>query len=234
LFLVQGSGFKGLAVPNASCKRMKNRIIFFGILLAITTLYVGGCRRAGRWLVKEDVPAHADAMVLLMGGFPDRVLQAVDLYREGKAGRVIIVEESMGPFKKLEERGVSILSNSEQAANSLVTLGIPADSITILSGDAQSTLDEAIAVRDYLLLLSTSDTLLLVSSSEHMRRAAMIFMSAFRNTGKQVYVGCSPSTYTDFNADRWWRDKEGIQAVLTEYVKIGSFILVERKKFEVN
>jgi uncharacterized SAM-binding protein YcdF (DUF218 family) len=226
---------------------MKNRIIFFGILLAITTLYVGGCRRAGSWLAKKDMPAHADAMVLLMGGFPDRVLQAVDLYHEHKAGRVIIVEEGMGPFQSLETRllrqsadsagkgrGVSILSNSEQAANSLVILGIPADSITILRGDARSTLDEAVAVRDYMLLGSTADTLLLVSSSEHMRRATMIFRSAMKNIDHPVYIGCSPSSYSNFNAERWWRDKEGIQAVLSEYVKIGSFILFERKKFEVN
>src|SRR5659263_23109 len=91
---------------------MKNRICFFGILLIIAVLYVGGCRRAGSWLVKEDVPANADAMVLLMGSFPERVMQAVDLYHEGRADRLIIVHESMGPYELLESKGADIISTT--------------------------------------------------------------------------------------------------------------------------
>ena len=177
---------------------LKSRIIFFILLLSLAILYVGGCRRAGTWLVKEDVPAHADAMVILMGNFPDRVLQAADLYHEGRAGKLIIVEESMGPFSTLEARGANIISNTEQARNACIALGIPADSITVLPGDARSTLDEAIVVRDYLSRCATMDTLLLVSSSAHMRRASMIFRAALCDSETPVYIGCSPSTYSRF------------------------------------
>ncbi len=208
---------------------MKYRIYFFGILLIIGSLYIGGCRRAGTWLVKEDIPRHVDAMVMLMGGFPDRVLQAVDLYKEGTAGRLIIVEESMGPFSKLESRGADIISNTQQAKNSAIVLGIPADSITILPGEARDTKTEAIAVRNYLSVNNAIDTLLLVSSPSHMRRASMIFKAALRDSETPVYVGCSPSAYSNFSADRWWRDKEGIQTVLSEFVKIGSFVMFERR-----
>ena len=210
---------------------MKYRIRFFGSLLVIIILYVSGCRRAGAWLVREDVPEHADAMVLLMGGFPERVLQTVDLWHADRADRIIIVEESMGPFKRLEERGVSIISNSEQAANSLVTLGIPADSITLLPGNARSTLDEALVVRDYLAHSNSADTILLVSSATHMRRAYMIFNKAFKESDMPVYVGRSPSAWSSFNPDKWWRRKEDIQSVISEFVKIGSFVVFEKKKF---
>lgn len=186
----------------------------------------------GIWLVKDDAPAHADAMVILMGNIPDRVLQAVDLWHDGRADRIIIVEESMGPFHRLEERGVRIVSNSEQAANSLVTLGIPRDNITVLPGNARSTLDEARVVRDFIWRGSTVDTLLLVSSATHMRRASMIFRAVLRDSKTPVCIGSSPSAYTNFDAKHWWRSKEGIQTVLTECVKIGSFILFERSKLE--
>ena len=212
----------------------KSRIIFFSIPLLLAITYAGGCRRAGKWLVKEDVPQHADAMVLLMGSFPDRVLQAVDLWQEGRTDRVIIVEESMGPFKRLEERGVSIISNSEQAANSLVALGIPADSITVLPGDARSTLDEAMVVRGYLADSYTADTILLVSSASHMRRACMIFNKAFKESGMPVYVGCSPSAWSSFNPEKWWRRKEDVQSVMSELVKIGSFVVFEKKKYRAD
>ncbi len=181
------------------------------------------------WLVKEDVPPHADAMVLLMGSFPERVLEAADLYHEGRTNRLIIVEESMGEYRRLEARGVSVISTTDQARDAAVKLGIPVDSITVLPGDARSTLTEAIVVSNYLSDKPETDSLILVSSPAHMRRAYMIFKAAFRGSETPVYIGCSPSSYSDFNAEKWWRRKEDIQDVLSEFVKMGSFILVERR-----
>ena len=169
---------------------------FYWLLLV---LYVGSCRRAGSWLVKEDVPPHADAIVLLMGNFTDRVLQAADLYNAGRADRLIIVEESMGGYQGLLERGVDIISHTSQAVNSSVALGVPADSITVLPGDARSTLDEAVIVRRLSRNpIPVSDTLILVSSPYHLRRASMIFRhGAGRSRDTPVFVGCSGSGLYD-------------------------------------
>ena len=198
-------------------------------ILIITILYVGGCRRAGIWLVKEDVTGHADAIVILMGSFTDRVLETVDLYHQGKADRLLIVYESMGPYLLLESRGADVIRTTEQARDAAVALGVPVDSITMLPGEARSTLDEALIVRDYLKAKSDIDTLILVSSPAHMRRAMMIFRSAMKYAGIPVLVGCSPSAYTNFNPEKWVKNKEDIQIVLTEYLKITSFVLFERK-----
>jgi uncharacterized SAM-binding protein YcdF (DUF218 family) len=209
---------------------VKSRIIFFVILLVISLVYIGGCRRAGEWLVKDDRPSHADAMIMLMGGFSDRVLHASDLYREGISGRLFMVEDYMGPYRMLEERGVEIITNSEQVRNAAVHLGIPADSIEILPGEARSTLSEAMVVRDMLLRNTGIDTLLIVSSASHTRRARIIFSSVFRDTGVPVTVLSSPSSYTSFSASDWWKDKEGIQAVLSEYIKVASYLIFERRR----
>jgi len=210
--------------------RRKTRYIIFSIVLFTVT--IGGCRRAGRWLVKEERPPRADALVILMGSFPERVLQAYDLYYDGRADRIVIVEESMGPYQNLEERGVRIETNSEQAVRSLITLGVPADSITLLPGDARSTLDEAVAVRDFLYHKPGADTLILVSSAAHMRRAALIFNRALRSQPVPVTIGCSPSSYSGFNPDKWWRRKEDIQSVMSEYLKICSFLLFEKRELK--
>jgi len=203
------------------------------VLVALSAAYIGGCRRAGTWLVKESVPSHADALVLLMGNFTDRVLQTADLYRSGIADRVIIAEESMGGYKGLTDRGVKIISHTSQAVRSLVALGVPADSITILRGDARSTLDEAVIVRDYIGTNPGLDTLILVSSPYHLRRSSVIFGKAFKEAGLTVFTGTSGSgTYTGFDADRWWRSKEDIQHVLTEVIKIGSFVTVEGRRLK--
>lgn len=205
------------------------QIILF--LLFFTSAIAVGLN-SGKWLVKSDIPLHTDALVVLMGNFPERVLQANDLYHSGHADRIIIVEESMGPFRTLEEKGVNIETNSEQAVKSLVTLGVPADSIILLPGDARSTLDEAKAVRNYMSDKWPADTLLLVSSPAHMRRASLIFRVTFSHSVSPVYIGCSPSRYSDFNPHAWWRRKEDIQTVLSEYIKIISFVLFEQKQLK--
>lgn len=211
----------------------KSKTVFFLVLVALSAALIGGCRRAGTWLVKEKVPPHADALVLLMGNFTDRVLQTADLYGSGIADRVIIAEESMGGYQGLIDRGVKIISHTTQAVSSLVALGVPADSITVLPGDARSTLDEAVIVRQYLGANPEIDTIVLVSSPYHLRRASMIFDRAFEDAGLPVFTGTSGSgAYTDFDATRWWRTKEDIQHVLTEMVKIGSFITLEGRRLK--
>ncbi len=201
------------------------------ILILLATSITGFCR-AGRWLMEKDIPVKSDAIVLLMGNFPERVLEAADVYSNGLADRLIIVYESMGPYRELESRGASIVRTTDQARDAAVALGVPADSIIMLPGDARSTLDEAISVRDYLKLNPSVDTLILVSSPAHMRRAYMIFRAALRNSPQKIFVGCSPSSYSDFNPGKWWRRKEDVQSVLSEYVKIISFVLFEHRQLK--
>jgi uncharacterized SAM-binding protein YcdF (DUF218 family) len=194
---------------------MKPRTYIFCVVLLIITFCIGSCRKAGYWLVKEDV-------------------QAADLYKQEAVDKVIIVEESMGAFKVLEERGVNIISNTNQVHDAIITLGIPADSIIILPGDAASTQMEATIIREYLIEKPELDTLLIVSSVEHMRRAFMIFKTAFRKAGMPVTVLCSPSAYSSFDPKNWWKSKEGMQIVFLEYTKMAVFVLFESRKLGVN
>lgn len=206
-------------------------MVFIFLIIVVSAFYISGCRRTGHWLMKESVPAHADAIVLLMGSFPERVLEAVDLYHEGKSARLLIVYESMGPYQVLESRGADIIRTTEQARDAAIDLGVPADCITMLPGEARSTLDEAVAVSEFIKRNSDIDTLLLVSSPAHMRRAYMIFSRILRNTERPVYIGTSPSSYSSFNPDKWWRRKEDVQSVVSEMVKILSFLTIERREY---
>ena len=209
---------------------LRFKVLFLVIFLLLVLLFAGGCRHTGEWLAREDVPPHADAMVMLMGSFPERVLQAVDLYHEGIVDRLIIVYESMGAYQALEERGAKVIRTTQQARDAAVALGIPDSCITLLPGDARSTLDEALAIRDYLAGKSETDTLVLVSSPAHMRRAYMIFRTVLHSSDIKAYIGCSPSEYSSFNARHWWRRKEDIQSVLSEWIKILSFMFIEKGK----
>jgi len=193
-------------------------------------LGVGGCRKAGTWLVKDDAPEHADVIVLLMGNLSDRVLQVDDLYSEGKATTVWVVEPYTDDYKALEDRGVHVFTDTDRALRALGGLGIPADSIQILPGNATSTQMEAESVRNYLQSISGVDTLVLVSSSTHTRRAYNIFNAAFKGLEEAPVLLCSPSAYSRFHAEKWWKDREDIQEVVLEYMKMVNFFLFEKRK----
>lgn len=180
------------------------------------------------WLVKDDHPEHGDALVLLMGSIPDRVMKAADLYNSGTATRMLVVQESMGDYKELEARGVNIISTTTQIYNAALRLGVPEDSIKVLPGDARSTLTEAMIIRDYLAGDKKTDTIILVTSPAHTRRSSMIFNTVFRKAELPVTVLCSPADSYGSDLKRWWREKEGIQAVLSEWVKVAAFVVVER------
>jgi uncharacterized SAM-binding protein YcdF (DUF218 family) len=212
---------------------MRKYFLFFcGILFLLLLLHSAGCRHTGRWLAKEEVPSHADAIVLLMGYYPERVLQATDLYHQGVADDLIIVYENMGPYQVLEARGASVIRTTEQARDAAVSLGIPDSCITMLPGDARSTLDEAVAVRAYMADKPWLDTLLLVSSPAHMRRSYIIFRTVLHKSGINAYIGTGPSYYSSFNPDKWWRRREDVQTVLSEWVKLLAFTMFEKGKIE--
>jgi uncharacterized SAM-binding protein YcdF (DUF218 family) len=210
---------------------MKSRIYIYGISILLLIVCFGIFRRAGSWLVKVDQPRHADAIVILMGSISDRVLCAVDLYHAGLASKVIMVKTNPLSSEQTDNESETIgISNTMESRDELISMGVPADSIYIIQGGATSTQIEATIIRAYLKNNSDIDTFLLVSSAEHLRRASMIFKSAFRVAGMQVHVICSPSKYTNFDAKRWWGSKQGVQTVVLEYLKLANFLLFERKK----
>jgi len=65
-----------------------------------------------------------------------------------------------------------------------------------------------------------------------MRRAELIFKYSLGDLPVPVTVGCSPSSYSGFNPDKWWRRKEDIQFVMSEYLKIYSFRLFEKRELK--
>lgn len=207
---------------------MKFRIILILLTLLVIIISVNTCRNAGQYLLKKDDIPGADAMVVLMGSIADRSLQAADLFNTGMVDRVIIVEASLGGYQKLVDRGIKIVTNTEQMVNSIISLGIPRKSILVLPGYANSTQMEACIVRDYLQTCDSIDTIIVTSSSFHTRRASMIFKSALKDKEYPVCVLSYPSEFTEFDSKKWWRKREGIEIVLSEYIKIVAFHTFDR------
>lgn len=200
------------------------------IVIVTCVLLVAGCRNAGKWLIKEDKPLKAAAIIVLMGSVPDRAVETADLYIANLAPVIIMVKAASSSYKVLEERGVYLPGITENTFDALTSLGVPADSIHIIPGDATDTKDEAIIVSEYIRNRPDLDTLLLVTSPQHTRRACMIFKQAFKSSSTQVKICCIPSEYSQYRAERWWTRKSDIQSVMLEYLKMINFVLFEKRQ----
>jgi uncharacterized SAM-binding protein YcdF (DUF218 family) len=129
---------------------MRKKTFWGTIGLIVLLFFILVLPRAGTWLIKENTLQKSDAIILLMGNIPDRVLQAGDLYKQALATRMLIVEENMTGIDFLKEHGIELISNSQQARNAMIRQGVPEDSVLILPCGARSTLMEAQTVAHYI------------------------------------------------------------------------------------
>lgn len=182
----------------------------------------------GNFLVVQDEPRHSDIAVLLMGSGPDRMLGAAELFEAGYVDEIVMVRNLVRGYDLVLDLGIEIPHDTDIAREVAVQLGVPEDRVTILPGDALSTKDEALAVREYLERKQDIDSLIIVTSKYHSRRAKAIFARAMKSLDRGVRVLSCPSGYDDFNAGRWWKDREDLKRGALEYVKLCYLYLCEQ------
>ncbi|WP_249870523.1 YdcF family protein [Oceanobacillus saliphilus] len=206
-------------------KKTKIMLILLTLFIALILLFL---RYGGEWLVAEDNLEEMDhaVIVLLMGSVADRGLGAAELYEQGKGDSILMVRSHMPGAEALEERGISISGDADNSQRILSELGVPEADITILPGDAQSTKDEALAVAEYLEGRPNIDRIVLVTSKYHSQRSKLIFNKALKQLDIEIYS--APTPYDTFHAREWYWDREDIQRVATEYLKLAHFLLLEQ------
>src|SRR2546422_8107228 len=96
-----------------------------GVALALAAAAAVTLLAAGRALVVADpLPPRADAIVILAGSVPDRVLEAADLYRAGVAPRVVVTRERLRRGDAaLRARGVRLPEGDELTGTALGGFG---------------------------------------------------------------------------------------------------------------
>ena len=180
---------------------------------------------AGRFLVAEDPAEPADAIVVLAGSYPDRILEAVELYKQGLAPRIIICREpEIGAFRRVTELGLDIPRPSDINRMIAEQLGVPASAIEVLERGGDSTYTEAQMLLDEILRRRYR-AILLVTSKYHTRRAAEIYRFL---AGDQLKIIVRPARADDFQSERWWQDRSSTRRVIIEYQKWLHFQLLDR------
>jgi uncharacterized SAM-binding protein YcdF (DUF218 family) len=175
-----------------------------------TLSYLGGC------LVSTQAPQSADLILVLGGNFwGQRVVTGADLGKQGYAPLVLI---SGVPYQGRPE--------GEAAIDFLVARGYPKQLFQSFGHHAPSTIGEAIALRPELIRRGVK-RVLLVTSSYHSRRAAIVFWLFC--PGIQFETISAPDFL--YHPDTWWNDASSRNLFFSEWSKILGTILIEYPKY---
>ena len=194
--------------------------IFISCILIWPLLAWGGAR-----LLITDAPLeNADAIVVLGGSanYRERSREAAKLMLEGRAPRVLITNDNMtGPWSSVDQRNLFFY---ERSLKVITNAGVPANSVEVLMQPVSSTQEEAELVRQYAAE-HRLNSVLIVTSAYHSRRALWTFSRAFRDTGIRIgLINVKPGDQSPRPAT-WWLSIRGWRLVPTEYVKMVYYVI---------
>lgn len=159
----------------------------------------------GLYLSPSDTLTQADAIVVVSGD-DDRIKHAIDLYKKGYAPTLILSGAARAGFSS------NALVMQIEASRS----GIPNEAV-ILEEKAYNTYENALYTKE-IVLKQRMDNLILVSSPYHQRRVYETFKSVFRASG--VKLQNSPSPYSTWKEDNWWKSDRELHLTQEEALKI--------------
>jgi uncharacterized SAM-binding protein YcdF (DUF218 family) len=177
-------------------------------------------------IVRKEL-THADALVVMAGSatFEERNTLAAQLYKEGRAPRIILTDDyQQAGWSQAEQRNPFFV---ELAKRKLQNLGVPGTQIDIVAPAGSGTRWEA----ESLLRFAEDKklkSLLVVTSSYHSRRALWIVQTVF--DGSDIAIGLEP-VRPGIQTPKpywWWLRRKGWLMVPTEYVKIFKWLVFKK------
>lgn len=190
-------------------------------LIAAVAIYLLLFQTPALWWVASPLlvtapPQPAEAIVVFAGGvgesgkagggFQERVMQAVALYRAGYAPKLIFSSGYVFTLREAEVMKAVAVDN-----------GIPADAI-LLEEAAKNTYDN-VRLTKQMLDRNGWNRILLVSSPYHMRRATM----TWSKLAPDVAVVPTPVPQSQFYTHERGASLEQIRGILHEYAALASY-----------
>lgn len=178
---------------------------------------------AGRTLVRVDPLTRADAIYVLGGSRTDRWLEAVSLFEQGYAPRIVMSPGGReAGAERLAARGIRIPNDADIGAAVMTgQLGIPKDAVLVLTDPVDNTAAEA----DAILTVATREgwsRIIVITSRAATRRAAYAFERVLPET---VTVIMRDTRFDDFNPTWWWRTRPWFRQTFYEFPKLVAYWL---------
>ncbi|HEX8638243.1 MAG TPA: YdcF family protein [Pyrinomonadaceae bacterium] len=200
---------------------MSRRLKAAIIILALFIAWIVTAPLLAENLIVEKTLERADAALVLGGSstYVERTRKAAEIYRAGVVPKILLTDDGeRGGWSRIEKRNPPFV---ELARDSLISGGVPANNIEILKPQVSGTIDEARA------LLNKSqteklDSVLLVTSAYHTRRALRTFEKQFADRGARTELGivAAPVGEQTPLPNYWWLSRRGWNLVAGEYLKI--------------
>jgi len=190
----------------------KQRLVaVFLVLVPPIALGVFLFRNAGRWLVREDAIAPADAIVVLSGSMPHRAEGAADIYRQKYAPEVWLTRP-LSPEAELNSMGIRFEGEEEYSRDVLIHEGVPPTAVRVLPDEIINTEDEIKEIAREMRLRSKS-RVIIVTSAPHTRRVRALWSTL---AGQNQICFVEAAHEDPFDRDHWWRNTRDTYAVVRE------------------
>jgi uncharacterized SAM-binding protein YcdF (DUF218 family) len=195
------------------------RVVQFCILIWPLVAWAGAL-----YLITEAPLDKADAIVVLSGSanYRERTREAAKLFFEGRSQRILITNDNaQGPWSSADQRNLFYYERSLEA---LRNAGVPSQNVEVLMKPVTGTFDEAGVIRDYAQQHSWQ-SILIVTSAYHSRRALWVFSKVFRDTGVRTGLMTAERKEESPPPLMWWLTLRGWKLVPTEYVKMIYYVI---------
>jgi hypothetical protein len=154
---------------------------------------------AEMWIV-SDLVTHADAIVILGGNPTVRPLVAAELYRKGFAKTILISKVSEG---NPDGPGPG---DTEENRSALLGLGLPDSAIQTFGTANKSTMDEAVALKDWAEQNGAS-VFIVPAEIFFARRVSWVFHRMF--SGSAVRIKVPAFEPRGYKREEWWKTEGG-------------------------
>lgn len=200
------------------------KVIVILMLLFLTWILLAW--QAAEWLIIEKPLEKADAILVLSGSsvYIERTQKAASLYKKGVAPKIILTDDhAIAGWSEREKRNPPFI---ELMLRELNAEGIPREAIEILPDEVTGTEWEAKALAKKIKE-ENLNSVLLVTSAYHTRRAFWIFERVLSESGANAEIGIAHALTGEQTPPPfyWWLKPFGWNVVAGEYVKGAAFWL---------
>lgn len=194
------------------------RYVVLGALVVVLLAWSGHSavlRSIGAYLVVQDPLERADVVVVLGGHMPFRALEAAALYHEGWVPKVILTRDlRRREYYTLRALGITIPEERGYNREVLIRRGIPGEAIVMIEQEVSNTREELQSVVNELGKSDIS-TVIIATSKYHARRTRTIWRYLSQGQPRAIIRWAREDP---FDADRWWKHRGFILAVVREYL----------------
>lgn len=206
----------------ADPKKRRFRFLRISAALIVALMLCGWWWRApllkgiGQFWIVNEAPEKADAIIILGGGIENRTVVAAQLYHEGWAKQILVLQPERTKITKLD----LIADQAALTKKLLLIENVPESAIVFVEPEVTSTFEEAQALNKWAkdhqahLLLAPTDLF-------HTRRARWILQRNLKDSGADVRMIAVPLRRYDGN--NWWQTEQGLIDFQNEVIKFALY-----------